>query len=382
MLARTFLPRQIVRHLYGSEPFIDYCRERGIAFEQKLGYAMSNADGGRWRNIVRALPEAKWGMFELELAQVSELADPDSIALLCEAARGRPLPPASVPGDAARSLWFFLNHPSLFREVLFGQEIAEVDAWRMAQGPAVGTVDQMLGRDAALADGLRDFFQSHGESERYCVVDAYPTDAGVCFVAHLADRLQLLDVFTDDGEHTTKAARPATTIIFLYEPAIGRILVRTRLRSRARILELVQRFGKAVLGVELPDDCLRPTYRLDVLKHRFDPPADAADMEAVRVKSLHLAYPERVGRRRVKLETLAGDQPQAIAELLRDHASGNRTLDELGVVYAEVEVCLRVAGRRKPYVIRLWPDRTSLSRTPLGRRFHACLRGWGLTHAA
>src|SRR5207247_73678 len=114
-------------------------------------------------------------------------------------------------------------------------------------------------------------------------------------------------VFTEEGEHTTRTARPALPLIFVYEPATGRILLRTRLRSRDRILELVRRFGRTVLGVELPADCLRPTYQLDVLKRRFDPPADASDMEMVRVKSLHLAYPERIGRRQVKLETVAGD---------------------------------------------------------------------------
>src|SRR5438067_2016361 len=118
MLTRTILPRHIVRHLYGTEPFIDYCEQRGIAFDQVAGNAMSNGDMPRWRNTVRALREAKHATVELELAQVSELANPDAIALLTEAVRGRFLPPATVPGDLARTLWFFLHYPALFRDVL------------------------------------------------------------------------------------------------------------------------------------------------------------------------------------------------------------------------------------------------------------------------
>lgn len=380
MLTRTYLPRQLVRHLYGTEPFIDYCRERGIAFEQRPGHAMSKADAGRWRYTVRALPEATRASIELELAQVSELADPDAVALLTEAARGQPLPPASVPGDAARALWFFLHHPALFRDVLLGQVVAEVEAWRAAQGPAVGTdVERLLQRRSDVAKSLRQFFGRGEEPGPYCVVDAFPTASGICFTAHVSDHLQLLDVFTDDGEHTTKAARPSVTILFVYEPESGRILVRTRLRSRDRIRELVQRFGHAVLGAELPADCLRPQYQLDTLKRPFDPPLDGPDMESARLKALHFAYPERSGRRRVKLETLSGDGQHAILELLRTHAT---MLDDLTVVYAELEVGLRVDGRSKLFVIRLWPDRTNLSHTPLGCRFHACLRRWGLTHAA
>jgi hypothetical protein len=55
--------------------------------------------------------------------------------------------------------------------------------------------------------------------------------------------------------------------------------------------------------------------------------------------------------------------------------------DDLNVLYAELEVRLRIEGRSKPYVIRLWPDRTSLSRTALGKRFHSCLRRWGIADA-
>lgn len=384
MLVRTFLPRHLVRHLYGTEPFHDYCRERGIAFDQKLGRAMSKADARRWANTVRALSEAKQAEVELDLAQVNELADPHTISLLTEAARGRALPPPPVAGDAARSLWFFLHHPELFREVLLAQEIAEVEAWRPVDVPAVKAAPgALLGRSAVLAENLRDFFDAGDGSGRYCVVDAFEIETGLCFVAHLSDRLQLLDVFTDTGEHTTRTARPSVTVLFVYDPTRGRILVRTRLRAHARILGLVRTFADAVLQSGLPDDCLRPTYRLDTLKHAFDPPADAPDMESARLKALHLAYPERVGRRRLKLETLTGDDRNAVFDLLRRHAGGGATLEELAVAYAELEVCLRVHGRRKPYVIRLWPDRTNLSHTPLGRRFHKCLSRWGLlAHAS
>src|SRR5205085_11701198 len=91
---------------------------------------------------------------------------------------------------------------------------------------------------------------------RYCVADAFPLAGATCFVAYLSDRLHLVDVFTDAGEHTTRAERPAVPLLYVYEPATGRILLKTRLRSRQKLRALVQHFGTAVLGVELPDDCL------------------------------------------------------------------------------------------------------------------------------
>jgi hypothetical protein len=107
-----------------------------------------------------------------------------------------------------------------------------------------------------------------------------------------------------------------------------------------QVLDLFRRFGRAVLGVELNARCLAPAFRLQLLKQRFDPPLDAPDMERVRVRSLHLAYAGRAGRRRVKLETLAGDSQDAISELLREHGGPAGVLEDLTVLYAELEVRL------------------------------------------
>ena len=99
------------------------------------------------------------------------------------------------------------------------------------------------------------------------------------------------------------------------------------------------------------------------------------------MKALHLSYPERWGRRRVKLETLASDAPAAIEELLAAHAGEPGLLERLRVCHAELQVKLAMDGRPKTHVIRLWPDRSNLGETPLGVRLRACLSRWGLRHA-
>jgi hypothetical protein len=133
--------------------------------------------------------------------------------------------------------------------------------------------------------------------------------------------------------------------------------------------------------VSLDARCLTPAFRLDLLKRRFEPLPDAPDMERMRVKALHLAYPERDGRRRLKLETLSGDAPFAMLELLHAHGGGAALLDQLTVVYAELEITLRVEGYSQRHLLRLWPDRCNLTQTPLGDRFRVCLQRWGIAHA-
>ena len=83
----------------------------------------------------------------------------------------------------------------------------------------------------------------------------------------------------------------------------------------------------------------------------------------------------------MRLERLSGDDPLTIPKMLREHGGGERTLSELSVLYAELEVMLWTDGRRRSHVIRLWPDRSSLNHTALGERLQECLRRWGIAYA-
>jgi hypothetical protein len=371
--------RQFLSSLIGTTPFLEYCEKRGIALEQG---AMASGDVGRWRAALRRLPEAMQARVELELAQVAELSHPSALRLLSEAAAGREVAPDLVPGNAPLALWFLLRHQDLFQEVLFQYEIRDTASWRTARAPAGLAPNGDSTRQAALEESLREFFRVRDGTGRFCAVEAYRIGGAVCFTAFASDRLQLLDVFTEDGTHATQTARLAFPLIFAYYPSDGRILLRARQRSRESVLELLQRFGRSALGVELDERCLTPSFRLDLLKRHCDLPPDGPDMEPACVRALHLAYPQRAGRRRVKLETLSGDGRLAIQELLREHGGSGGLLDDLRVVYAEILVRLRTRGRWRSHVIRLWPERCNLDRTPVGERLYGCLQRWGIAYAA
>jgi hypothetical protein len=379
MVTGTLQSRQLLPSLMGTAPFLEYCEWRGIVLEKE---AMATANVGRWQEAVRDLPEAVQARVELELAQVAELSHPPAVELLCAAAAGREIAPDLVPGEAPLALWFFLHQAALFQEVLFQYELKDVAAWRTAHAPAGLALGEDASRQSALAESLREFFRRCDGSGRYCTVERHRVGEAVCFTAYVSDRLQFLEMFTEDGTHTRQPARPAFPLVFAYYPADGRILLRARQRSRERVLELFQRFGRAALDVELDERCLAPGFHLDVLKRRCDLPPDGPDMEAAHVRALHLAYPGRAGRRQVKLETLSGDGPFAIVEMLREHGGCDGRLDELHVIYAELLVQLRTYGRSRRHLIRLWPDRCNLDRTPTGERLDACLRRWGIAYAA
>src|SRR5438046_2072744 len=108
MFIRTFNPRPFLQSVYGTEPFVEYCRSRNLPFAQVLGFLMRDDEYRRWQEVLRELPESEQARVELELAQVNEMAHPDAVSHLLKAAEGRELPSDLLPGDAAVALWFFL----------------------------------------------------------------------------------------------------------------------------------------------------------------------------------------------------------------------------------------------------------------------------------
>lgn len=378
MFVRSLHPRRLLGSLYGTEPFLDYCTSRGIAFDQVAGGSPDELHARGWDSALTALPGEQQATVELELAKVNELSGRDGTAHLLAVGEGIAVPPEHIPGGPPLALWFLLHHPTLFHEVFLRHEIREVRSWRDATAETGLTPDPATAA-RSLASALRDTFSLREGSGRFCATDVHRLGNAHCFVAQVADRLRLVEAFTDDGRPAAVRVRPAVPLLFVYRPHDGTVLLKSHLRSQDRIRELFARFGEAALGK--PVTYRGTAFDLDRLKTAFHPQPDAPDMEAIRLKTLHLRYPERWGRRRVKLETLSSDAPSAIEELVAAHAGEPGLLDRLQVCHAELEVRLAAGGGRKAHVIRLWPDRSNLGETPLGLRLRACLVRWGIHHA-
>ena len=89
---------------------------------------------------------------------------------------------------------------------------------------------------------------ARGMRENPLHVAAYGSDPDRRLRCHARLTRALFEVFTDDGEHTMQRARPAFALVFVYYPDSGRLFLKARQRTKGRILDLVQRFGRAVLG--------------------------------------------------------------------------------------------------------------------------------------
>jgi len=378
MFLRPFHPERFLQSVYGTESFADYCRSRRIPFKQRQDTLPGPGDARRWAAVLAQLPHEQHAQVELELATVNEMALPAATARLLEVAGEAEVPEDAIPGGAPLALWFLVHRAALFKEVFLHHEIEEVDSWRTGQAPRGLTLSDLDDRAAILAEALPAFFRIRTGKQPFCTVEAHRLSQRVCVVAQVADRLQFLDAFTEEGRPIRHRLRPARHLLFVYEPSDGTVLVTSPLRSRERIASLLRCFGQAVLRAEVTFG--KPAFALDALKWPFHPLPDASDMEMVRVKALHLRYPARDGRRQLKLETLASDAPSAIDALLSSHVAA-AARRQLQVAHAELQVRLRTARGSRSYAIRLWHNRCNLSQGPLGDRFRSCLQRWGLAHA-
>lgn len=364
---------RVFSRLNGTTIFRAYCRSRGLDRAHSLESRVRPPDVPWAVAAIARLPPAQRGAVERELAALDELHGPGGIAHLLEAAGDACPPPECIPDGSPVALWFLLHRPDVFWEVYFHHEARDPDVWHTARTAAGVRIDDVDGRGSSLGRAISELFERHEGTGRYCVVQPFHLPGATAFVARIAGRPRMMERIPGRHESRWRPLADATCVQFVYYRRDGTVLLQAPFRSLERIRDLRECFGRTVVraSVEGTD------FALDRLKRPFHPLADAPDMDLVRVKSLHLQYPERAGRRQIKLETLTTDSPAAIDELLRAHVGG-ATIDTPRVVHAVLHVRLRIGGRPKHHLIRLWPDRCDVGGGHVRDRILTCLRRWGL----
>jgi hypothetical protein len=371
----TLCTDRFLRSVDGSEVFRAFCRARQIPAGLPASARSREEAVERWVVAVSHLPEALREQVEREQAAVTELGSREGVAHLLHAAGGTGLPPDDVPDGGPLALWFLLFRPVVFWDVFFHHEHRAVDVWHAAKAPPGLQVPDVPRAARSLARALGVALRRRDRAERCCSTVAYRLPGGLCFAAWSAGRPVFVEEPTAGGEFLCRPVTAARCAYFAYYPQDGTVLLHAPPQPVSLVRDLLACFGRDVLGAPVQSEVA--SFALDRLKHPFHPLPDADDMEMIRVKTLALRYPERAGRRKVTIRSLTSDRPSAMAELLHAHA-GADALADLRVAYAELQVRLRIEGRGKNHLIRLWPDRCDVGRGPVGDRMLACLRRWGL----
>lgn len=370
----TLCADRFLRGLYPSRVFRAYCRTRQISLPRQRAERPWDETVRWWTETVGSLPDEHRARIEWEQLAVSELGTPEGCDHLLTAAAGGALPPRSVPSGAPIALWFLLHHADLFRAVYLRHERRPADVWyagRAAPGLPLPDTEVVEGR---LAASLGAHFRASLGTGTACAVRGHRIPGAVYFAVRLGARPSVLEALSPSGTPIRRSVPQTVNADVVYYPRDGTVLLRSPLRSADRVQEFWQCVSRAVLHAPLKSE--QSGFALDRLKQPFQPLPDDEDIEEVRVKTLHLQYPGRVGRRELTLNTLTSDTPSAIEEMLRAHAGG--VLDDLQVSHAVLQVRLRLEGCSKTHLVRLWPDRCDAGQGPLRTRVLACLRTWGL----
>src|SRR5690606_35070024 len=150
-----------------------------------------------------------------------ELACPDGLAFLVEAAGRGPFPPPGLAGDAPRALWFLLRRRRLFDAVFGGIELPHGDPWRQAQAPPGLAVRDPQAIAGTLTADLRQFFADREGAGRFCNIEVAEASGVHRFQARVSGREQVIDAFTTSGECCRRRLLPAVHLAFAYDPSDG-----------------------------------------------------------------------------------------------------------------------------------------------------------------
>ena len=349
----------------------EWCVRRDLPLPSGLdtGSEEQRAEAVRlWAEILTALSPEKRHPLRHELEAITNLAGPLGNAHLLEAAGPSGGPPAEVTGGVPLALWFLLHQPVLFAEVHRNHVHRDLDIWRAARTTPCPRLLNPRNAAAALAEALNRAFAGTRETDWH--VTGHDLPDAVAFVA------------VDEGARQGSPERPASSdrpdriaqLQFVYYPEHGTILLQPGLGPEELAARLLACFASAVLDQPL---LAGTAFDLDRLRWPFKPAPDFLDMEGVRLKTLHLRYPERDGRRVLALDTLDSDEPGAVETLLRRHV-GDDLLPQLSVIHAVLQVRLQADGTPRDHLVRLWRDYCDVGPGPLGDRMLRCVRRWGL----
>jgi hypothetical protein len=368
----TLCADRFLRSVKGANLFRDYCRDRDIPFAPSPSGAGQKEDVQRWITALSGLPDDRRALVEWEIDAIGDLGGRAGTVHLLGAAADAGPPPLTVPDGHPLALWFLLHRPSLFREVFFHHEHRDPDVWHAAKAPPGLRISDADGTASALSEAFGA--QCRGNTGPLLAVEVHRAQDALFVVGRTVGRPQWVEGVDVAGARMQHRLTPAACVQFAYYPSDGTVLLQAP-GAPDRLRVLLDRFAQLALGCRVNTG--GGAFALDRLKQPFHPLSDAEAIEMVRVRTLRLRYPEREGRRTLLLQVLTSDDPEAMDELLREHVRDDE-LPDLEVAHAELQVRLRMDGRAKNHLVRLWPDRCDVGRGPVGDRILSCLRRSGL----
>lgn len=288
-------------------------------------------------NLTQGLAWIRQAIFTSDLAtrmrvaqdflDVNEMADDYGIAALINSARFRPEPVDLRPhvelfdGNHAKAFFVLCEWPEIFHAAL---RYRRVDAIAEHRWVKTGRIEEALldisaTAQSQLAAVISRHYRELGRGQG-CAVEVESRDAEVYLFLYLEDYARRRLAFDAQHQLIVETTRPAFEVIFVWNTA-DRTLEFFSPGNKLERQQVLQVFGRVILGVELCSESRRPAiFALDPLTSRgFDfmlRPADRVD--TILLKEIWLR----------KKEDLDGNSYHYSSKLITDPQACYQAMDE------------------------------------------------------
>jgi hypothetical protein len=396
-MARQYSPKSVLRHVPNSL-LRQYLTQKGVGADLPWKHLAENNIEPIYRAI-EAAEERVRRVVDWDFQCICELSDEGGVKTLVDEASDAHhdggLDLSGKVKEAANKLafafWVFLEYPKVFE---VASQFHRADnlpgrSWRKrADLPSVeaATDKESCGR---LEGAITAYYGPKEGRGHACKADHWRREDRLYWFAHPEDYPEGRLIYDEQHELKSETQRPAFDVIFVYCHEEGSLDLYVE-GEKGTVLDLQRIFGRAILGVELPDpEAIGVVYELQGLLDRgFPLPLEPEDgVEEVRVRRLRLKIMEsesgnRNRLRRITLEARAKDDRAAVYDLLDDVLAGERIPREvLSVQHVGLQLVFRPDDRARRRTLSFdvsHPDSCSLKYQPMHLVAKGLLKRWGL----
>jgi hypothetical protein len=396
-MARQYSPKSVLRHVPNAL-LRQYLTEKGIGADLPWKHLAENNIEPIY-SAIEAAEERVRRVVDWDFQRICEMADEGGVKILIEEARdphhdgGLDLTGKAkeVRNHLEFAFWVFLEHPKVFEVASHFHRADNLPGRSWRKRADLPPVEAATDKESCkrLEEAISAYYRRKEGRGHACKVDHWRRDNRLYWFAHPEDYPEGRLIYDEQHELKSETQRPAFDVIFVYCQEEGSLDLYVH-GEKETVLDLQRIFGRAILGVELPDpEATGVVYELQrLLDRNVQLPLEPEDgVEEARVRRLRLRIMEsqhgnRNRLRRLTLEAGAKDDREAVYDLLDDVLAGERIPREvLMVQHAGLQLVFRPdeRGRRRTLSFDVsHPDSCSLKYEPRHLVAKGLLKRWGL----
>ncbi len=329
--------------------------------------------------LIEALPQEKLNELEYDFSEVKEMASEFGVESILTVADSYGISLQrdieEIENCTNQAFYTFLHQPKIFESARVLHDTTTLANKSRRVDLKKVSADKVELKTEVLTSRLSEYLIDKFGKGKQCRAEVYRFDDRICFLMYPEDyKKSDLEYQEDDLRRVTR--RPTFQITYIYYPEAGTLEVASSYRGKT-IKDLFDLFNEAVLEDKNPVDDYQKIYELDKLMNPdFVFSTEPEDMiESVGLT--HLRLVDKLDKtKKVTIDLKECDGVKTMQEYL---SKRNMLPSHYFVNQARIRVKYPGDGRKGGVTMQLtYPDKCSLSDTPLHIKTRKYLAKWGL----